>query len=86
MLKTWRNGEKSEVIKKIIEDNFKILGKNLSHNMLSLSSVERNSLASDYLCDGLIVFDTTLKKWMQYSGGLWNEYKFLSTLDKESIL
>lgn len=73
-LKTWINGEKAEIVQKIIEYNFKILGKHLPHNILSLSSTDRKLLSSDYLCEGLIVFDTTLKKWMQYFNGNWIDF------------
>lgn len=73
MLKTWRNGEKADVVQKIIENNFKVLGRYLSRNMLCLSTTERELLSSDYLSDGLIVFDTTLESWMQYNKGIWVE-------------
>lgn len=73
-MKTWSNGERAEVVKKIIEDNFKIVSKHLSHNILSLTSDERIVLTEDYLSDGLIVFDTTLKRWLQYHNGNWIPY------------
>lgn len=71
-LKTWLFGESSETVKQIIDSNFKILGRHLSRNMLSLSTTERELLSSDYLSDGLVVFDTTLKKWYEYKNGSWS--------------
>lgn len=68
-LKTWNNGERAEIIKSIIESNFKLLGRHLPHNILALTTAERNVLSSDYLSDGLIVFDTTIQKWVQYKNG-----------------
>lgn len=73
-LKTWRNGEKAENVKKIIEENFKIVSRHLHHNILCLSTIERENLGSDYLVDGLIVFDTDLKGWFEYRNNKWSEY------------
>lgn len=73
MLKTWRNGAKAGVIQKIIEDNFKILGRHLSQNVLCLSTAERETLGSEYLTQGLKVYDTTQKKWFSYNGVGWDE-------------
>lgn len=72
-LKTWRNHDKAHVVQKIIENNFRILGKHLPHNLLSLSTEERNLLSEDYLSDGLIVYDTTFKNWFEYNAktGTW---------------
>lgn len=85
MLKTWRNGEKAGVIQKIIENNFKILGRHLSQNILCLSTTEREALGSDYLSKGLRVYDTTLDKWFVYNGIDWEEaekaYVFKFTTD-----
>lgn len=73
MLKTWRNGEKAGVIQKIIENNFKILGRHLSQNVLCLSTAERETLSSEYLTQGLKVYDTTKKRWFSYNGVGWDE-------------
>lgn len=78
-MQTWNNGDKASVVKQAIEQNFNILSKNLSHNMLALSSMERIALEDAYLCEGLIVFDTTLKKWFIYHNGSWNDYSFETT-------
>lgn len=73
-MRIWRNGEKADVVQKIIEYNFKILGKHLSHNMLSLSTTERELLTSDYLSKGLRVYDTDLNRWYIYNGTKWVEW------------
>ncbi len=72
-LRTWRNGEEAEVVQKIIEYNFKLLGRYLSGNMLCLSSSERKTLSSDYLREGLIIYDTTENAWYKYVSGTWKK-------------
>ena len=71
MLRMWRNGESGEIVQAIIEHNFKILGKNLQNHILALSTTERNTMHSDYLKEGLIVYDIDFKKWFQYQSGVW---------------
>ena len=71
-LKTWIFGEKSEIIKEIIDSNFKILGRYLSKNMLCLTTEERESLSSDYLSEGLVVYDTSKDMPYEYRNGVWN--------------
>lgn len=73
-MRMWKNGEKAEIVQKIIEYNFKLLGKHLSQNMLSLSTTERELLSSDYLSKGLRVYDTDLNKWFMYNGVKWVEW------------
>lgn len=73
MLKTWKNGEKAVSIQKVIDDNFKILGKYLSQNILALSTAEISALQTDYTSEGLRVFDKTKEKWMKYESGVWVE-------------
>lgn len=70
-MQTWRNGEKSQVVKKIIDQNFNIVSRHLPHNVLSLSKVERELLGSDYLSEGLRVFDTTEEQWYKYEKNKW---------------
>lgn len=72
-LKTWRNHDKAHIVQKIIENNFRVLGKYLPNNLLSLSTEERNLLSEDYLSDGLMIYDTTLKNWYEYNAktGTW---------------
>ena len=72
-LKTWRNGDSAEVVQKIIEYNFKLLGRYLSSNMFCLSSSERKTLSSDYLREGLIIYDTTENTWYKYVSGAWKK-------------
>lgn len=75
-LKTWRNKDKADIVKAIIEHNFRVLGQNLSKNMLSLTTEERNALTSDYRSNGLIVYDKTESKWYQFDSesGKWSPY------------
>lgn len=74
-MRMWRNGEKAEIIQAIIEYNFKLLGKHLPHNMLSLPTTERELLSSDYLSKGLRIFDTDLNQWFEYNGSKWVEWE-----------
>lgn len=72
-LRTWRNGDDAKVVQKIIEYNFKLLGRYLSSNTLCLSSSERKTLSGDYLRDGLIIYDTTENIWYKYTSGTWKK-------------
>ena len=81
MLKTWINGEDSAIVQKIIEHNFRILGKYLPNNVLSLPRSSRLSLTIDYLANGLIVYDTTDKCWYQYNNGCWEVYNLQSSYE-----
>lgn len=75
-LKTWRNGADASVVRKITEDNFKIVAKHLHQNMLSLTTDERLLLGREYLSDGLVVWDKDLKVYCEYvqSTGLWKAH------------
>lgn len=73
-LRMWRNGDVSEVIYKIIEHDFKLLGRYLSREVRSLSTEERNSMPSDYLSEGLVVFDKDQKRCLEYNNGKWEPY------------
>lgn len=75
-LEIWNNGESGARIRKNIETNFKYVSRYLPNNILSLSTTERKTLASDYLSEGLIVFDTSQEKWYQYKDEKWEEYNF----------
>lgn len=70
-LRTWNDGEKGINVKEIIESNFKFLGSHISKNVLALSTLEREVLSTDYLSEGLIVFDTDFKTWYEYTNGKW---------------
>ena len=76
MIKSWRNGDRGETVKQIVEDNFKTISKYLSGNLLSLSTNERLALDSDHLRDGSIVYDIDDNLWYQYKNGAWNVYSF----------
>lgn len=79
-LKIWNDGEKAENVQAIIENNFKILGKHLSQNTLSLTADEIKLLDADHLSDGLVVFNKTRECFQQYNGGIWTNL----SLDKSS--
>lgn len=70
MLKTWKNGDVAEVIQAIIENNFKILGKYLSNQVLALSTQKISELTSDYFSDGTVIYDTTQGKWLRNKSGV----------------
>ena len=70
MLKTWKNGDKAEVIQAIIENNFKILGKYLSNQVLALSTQKISELTSDYFSDNTVIYDTTQEKWLINKSGV----------------
>lgn len=70
MLKKWKNGDKAEVIQAIIENNFKILGKYLSNQVLALSTQKISELTSDYFSDNTVIYDTTQEKWLINKSGV----------------
>jgi len=75
-LQTWQNGDKAEIVRNIINQNFNILERYLPNSILSLSTERRLLLSSEYLRSGLIVFDTDLQKWLIYNGKTWEDYVF----------
>lgn len=77
-LRTWRNGEDGDVVQKIIEHNFKVTGRYISYQMMCMPTQARKLLTSDYLSEGLIVYDTTLNQWYQFKNLKWEPYKFSS--------
>lgn len=77
-LRTWRNGEEGDVVQKIIEHNFKVTGKYLSYQMMCMPTQTRKLLTSDYLSEGLIVFDTDLNQWYQFKNRDWEPYEILA--------
>ena len=80
-LRTWRNGEGAEVVQKIIEYNFRVLGRYLSSSMLCMSSSERKVLSGDYLREGLLIYDTTENVWYKYTSGFWKKCPTIYSLD-----
>lgn len=82
-LKTWINGAKGKVVKSIIDQNFKLLGRYLPNQMLTLKTSERLTLGSDYLSEGLLVFDSDEEAWFCYLNGKWQEKSFDTTYTKE---
>ena len=85
-MRMWRNGETAEIVQKIIEYNFKLLGRHLPNNILALPTTQRETLSSDYLCEGLIVYDTTLNKWFRYTSNSWEEYTIDNDTSGESAV
>lgn len=73
-LRTWNDGAKGFEVKEIVDNNFKILGKHLSDNVLALTTKEIKGLSDDYLHNGLLVYDTDRENWYQYKNGMWNLY------------
>jgi hypothetical protein len=82
-LKTWINGAKGIVVKGVIDQNFKLLGRYLSMQMLTLKTSERLTLGSDYLSEGLLVFDSDEEMWYCYLNGKWQKKSFDTTYTKE---
>ena len=82
-LKTWINGAKGVVVKSVIDQNFKLLGRYLSMQMLTLKTSERLTLGSDYLSEGLLVFDSDEEAWYRYLNGKWQKKSFDTTYTKE---
>ena len=74
-IKTWDNGENAGVVRKIIEENFKCSTKYLNRNVICLSTEERLLLGSDYLSNGLIIYDTTKNSYYKYDASKrqWEE-------------
>lgn len=75
-MKMWKNLAKGEVVFNVIEGNFLELFKFLPNNVKSITTEQRLSMPESYYSEGSIVYDKTLKKWMQYIGGKWVEFVF----------
>lgn len=72
-MEKWVNGAEGKEVKRVIDQNFQTLARHLSSNMLSLTTQERKLLSSDYISEGLRVYDTTLDRWFKYTGKSWIE-------------
>lgn len=73
------NKEKGNKIREKINNNFEIVSKHLTKNMLSLPTSERLSLSESYLSLGLRVYDTTLEQWFKYAQNGWELCEMAST-------
>lgn len=73
------NNEKGNKIREKINNNFEIVSKHLTQNMLSLPTSERLSLSESYLSLGLRVYDTTLEQWFEYAQNGWEPCEMAST-------
>ena len=82
-LKTWINGAKGKVVKSFIDQNLKLLGSYLPNLMLTLKTSQRLALSSDYLSEGLLVFDSDEEAWFCYLNGKWQKKSFDTTYTKE---
>lgn len=69
--KKWNDGQKSEEVQSIIENNFNVLYKDREKNIKALTTIERRSLSSNEVSNGLIVFDKDLGIWYEYQNGTW---------------
>lgn len=84
-MQTWQNGERAEVVRDIINKNFNALERYLPNSILSLSTERRLLLSSEYLRQGLIVFDTDIQGWLKYNGETWEDYVFPYTGYSQTI-
>ena len=74
IMETITNREKSKSIREKINQNFDVVLQNISNNVLALPTNKRELLAESYLSTGLIVYDTTAKKWFEYTVSGWSEW------------
>lgn len=80
-LKTWDNGARGEIVKGIIDQNFKLVGRNLSKNVLTLTESERRILPSEYLSEGVFSVDPN-GNWYRYKSGKWERFN----LEKQEVI
>lgn len=81
MYKTWKNMDKASIVKGVIEDNFKTIWEQMPNNVKCVSTLQRLSMSTDHLSDGLIVYDTTQNKRYRYKNGAWEIYPESLTLE-----
>ena len=78
-MKMWKNLDKGETVFNIIKGNFTELFKFLPDNVKTITTEQRLTMPETYYSDGSIVFDKTLKRWLQYKNGKWIDYEFDSS-------
>ena len=78
-MKMWKNLDKGETVFNIIKGNFIELFKFLSDNVKTITSEQRLTMPNIYYSEGSIVYDKTLKRWLQYNNGKWTDYAFDSS-------
>lgn len=86
LFNTWRNGDLGSVVKNIIDNNFKIISKYFKRLVMSLPTDEIKNLSTVYYDKGSRIFDSTLKRWVEFNGEKWiecreNEYIYDFTGD-----
>ena len=84
-MKMWKNLDKGETVFNIIKGNFIELFKFLSDNVKTITSEQRLTMPDIYYSEGSIVYDKTLKRWLQYNNGKWTDYAFDSSKYEQSI-
>lgn len=70
-IKKWKNGDKGYEVQEAIDQNFNYLSNYISKSILFLSSKERYMLPSDFLKNGVVVFDKNLNECLEYYNGQW---------------
>lgn len=71
MMREWNHGDVGRKVRTIIVDNFKILFRHLSRHVLSLATNDRETLSDDYKSEGVIVYDTTMHQWFEWTSRGW---------------
>lgn len=77
VFKTWNYGEKSEIVKKILDTNFLKLSKYFGNQVRALTSEEMYALPSEYKTNDLVVFNTTEKSWHIFYNGSWKRMSLI---------
>lgn len=72
----FKEGMRGEEVRAVIEKNFNELSSRSANSILELSTKKKMSLPTNRLFDGLIVYDTTLKEWQEYTNGKWGRTHF----------
>lgn len=83
-IKKWKNGDKGYEVQETIDQNFNYLSNYISKSILFLSSEERYMLPSEFLKNGVVVFDKNLNEYLEYYNGQWIKHS-LSGYTKEIL-
>lgn len=74
-----KNIENADSVRQKINKNFDVLSEHFSSRVLSLSQTEMDNIGQDCVREGLIVYNTSNKKWYKRAGNVWESYKFYNT-------